>query len=214
VKPTVAVYIDGFNLYRRALAGTPYRWLDVRAMCEQALAGFEVGAIKYFTAMVKAPKSDHLMAGRQKVYLDAIQAYCGAEIHLGRFRRDPRPMEVHPYREDDEGKPVTVMVRKTEEKGSDVNLATHLIWDALHQEADAFVVVSNDSDLVTPISRLIHERGARVGIIFPVASPSRALMDTGAFPRQLREGVLANSQLPDPVVAADGRLLHRPQGWG
>ena len=35
----------------------------------------------------------------------------------------------------------------TEEKGSDVNLAVHLVNDAWHGRFDCAVVVSNDSDL-------------------------------------------------------------------
>lgn len=27
------VYIDGFNLYYRALKGTPYKWLDLERLC-------------------------------------------------------------------------------------------------------------------------------------------------------------------------------------
>ena len=31
------VYIDGFNLYYRALRRTPYRWLDVRRLAQLLL---------------------------------------------------------------------------------------------------------------------------------------------------------------------------------
>jgi hypothetical protein len=31
------VYIDGFNLYYRALRGTPHKWLDIAAMSAAAL---------------------------------------------------------------------------------------------------------------------------------------------------------------------------------
>ncbi len=31
------VYIDGFNLYYRALKGTPYKWLDLDAFCRKLL---------------------------------------------------------------------------------------------------------------------------------------------------------------------------------
>jgi hypothetical protein len=37
-------------------------------------------------------------------------------------------------------------VIKTEEKGSDVNLATYLLLDAFKQDCEAAVVISNDSD--------------------------------------------------------------------
>jgi hypothetical protein len=39
-----------------------------------------------------------------------------------------------------------------EEKGSDVNVASHLLLDTLSGDVDAAVVVSNDSDLRFPIS--------------------------------------------------------------
>ncbi len=28
------VYVDGFNLYYGCLKGTPYRWLDLGALCQ------------------------------------------------------------------------------------------------------------------------------------------------------------------------------------
>ena len=40
---------------------------------------------------------------------------------------------------------------KTEEKGSDVNLASHLLLDGFQQTRDTVVVFSNDSDLRVPI---------------------------------------------------------------
>ena len=42
-------------------------------------------------------------------------------------------------------------VRKREEKGSDVNVATHLLVDVLTGAIDAAIVISNDSDLALPI---------------------------------------------------------------
>jgi hypothetical protein len=38
-----------------------------------------------------------------------------------------------------------------EEKGSDVNVANHLLMDIFDQRVDAAVVVSNDSDLKLPV---------------------------------------------------------------
>lgn len=42
----------------------------------------------------------------------------------------------------------TVEVIKTEEKGSDVNLATYLVSDAYEKDFEAAVVVTDDSDLI------------------------------------------------------------------
>ncbi|MFV2063919.1 MAG: hypothetical protein ACC726_10470 [Chloroflexota bacterium] len=48
-------------------------------------------------------------------------------------------------------------VTKTEEKGSDVNLAAYLLLDAVDHDRDMAVVISNDSDLVEPIA-VVRER--------------------------------------------------------
>ena len=48
------IYIDGFNLYYGAVKDTPYRWLDVRRMCELLLPEYSIETIKYFTARVSA----------------------------------------------------------------------------------------------------------------------------------------------------------------
>lgn len=99
---------------------------------------------------------------------------------------------MHPWQYDEFGRPVTVRVRKTEEKGSDVNLATHLVADALHNSADAYVVV---------------------GLIMPSATPSKALVKTQPhIIRQIRTGVLAAAQLP--LILTDGKgEFRKPEGW-
>jgi len=56
-----------------------------------------------------------------------------------------------------------VQVIKTEEKGSDVNLATYLLLDAFAANCELRVVVSNDSDLKEPIRVMCHEMGRQVG---------------------------------------------------
>ena len=48
--------------------------------------------------------------------------------------------------------PRTVEVLDTEEKGSDVNLASYLLMDGFENDYEMAVVVSNDSDLQLPIS--------------------------------------------------------------
>ena len=108
MKPLVTAYIDAFNLCRRALRGTPHRWLDVRAMCEQTLGNVEVGSIKLVTAHVKAPKGDPGMTLRQRTYLEALQVHSGVAIHLGQCRRDRRWMESHPCEAHEVGAPALV----------------------------------------------------------------------------------------------------------
>ena len=44
-----------------------------------------------------------------------------------------------------------------EEKGSDVNVASHLLLDVLSGSVDAAMVISNDSDRRCPFERLANE---------------------------------------------------------
>jgi len=45
----------------------------------------------------------------------------------------------------------TALVWKTEEKGSDVNIATYLLLDGHDGLYDEAIVISGDSDLVEPV---------------------------------------------------------------
>src|SRR5947208_16760199 len=60
----------------------------------------------------------------------------------------------------------TVEVIRTEEKGSDVNLATMLLVDSFAEEFELAVVISNDSDLAMPIE-VVRQMGFDVGILNP-----------------------------------------------
>lgn len=66
-------------------------------------------------------------------------------------------------------------VFKSEEKGSDVNLASYLLLDAFRSDADTFVVLSNDTDLVEPLRIVKHELGKRTGALYPHRKSSGAL---------------------------------------
>ncbi len=59
------VYVDGFNLYYRALKGTRPKWLDLLRLSELVLpAGAQVERINYYTARVSG-KRDPEMPRRQ-----------------------------------------------------------------------------------------------------------------------------------------------------
>jgi hypothetical protein len=111
------------------------------------------------------------------------------------------------------GGPRTVEVIKTEEKGSDVNLATYLLADAFRADAGTLVVVSNDSDLLEPIRLVSEELGYRLGILNPHPNVSRALQRTRpSFTKQIRRGVLAASQFPEKLSDAQGTIT-KPATW-
>jgi hypothetical protein len=42
------IYIDGFNVYYGCLKGTPYKWLDVGALCSRLFPRDRINRIRYF----------------------------------------------------------------------------------------------------------------------------------------------------------------------
>lgn len=204
------VYIDGFNLYYGAVKDTPYKWLDLRRMGALLLPGRQITKIKYFTARVSARDDDPNKPTRQQIYLRALKTLPDLEIILGRFLSHDVMM---PLAQPAPGGPKFVKVIKTEEKGSDANIAAHLINDGYKKEYEAAVIVTNDSDLLEPIRIVRLELGLPVGILNPHKNPtSRVLAQHASFVRQIRQGVLAASQLPDVLTDAHG-TFHKPASW-
>ena len=68
------VYVDGFNLYYRAIKGTAYKWLDILKLCQLLLPKNQIIKIKYFTALVTARFSDMHQPNRQQIYLRALRS--------------------------------------------------------------------------------------------------------------------------------------------
>ncbi len=203
------VYIDGFNLYYGALKGTPYRWLDLGALCRRLLPRDDIVAIRYFTARVIARQGDPTQPQRQETYLRALRTLPSVEIHYGKFTTHRRRMLLA---DPPSGGSRTVEVLHTEEKRSDVNLASHLLLDAFHRACETAVVVSNDSDLRVPLIMVQRELGMRVGIVNPHPPHRRSRDLEATFFKQLRRSTLAECRLPDVLEDDDGRF-RKPDGW-
>jgi uncharacterized LabA/DUF88 family protein len=204
-----SVYIDGFNFYYGVLRKTPYRWVDLRKLCELLLPNNAVGEIKYFTALVSARPNDPDQPMRQQLYLRALRTVPGVSIHLGHFlsHEVTMPLAVAPGQRQ-----TYARVIKTEEKGSDVNLATHLLHDAHMGRFDVAVVVSNDSDLLEPIRIVRAQLGKKVGILNPHPTPSRALLPHIDFIKKIRAGALGASQFPTIMNDSVGAFT-KPAAW-
>ncbi|MDZ4257655.1 MAG: NYN domain-containing protein [Gemmatimonadales bacterium] len=205
------VYVDGFNLYYRALKGTPYKWLDIMRLVKSVLrSSNDIHKIRYFTAMVSG-KRDPEMPIRQQQFLRALRTIPEVEVHTGRFLASQKWAPLHlPPPEMFRPVPEVVSIVKTEEKGSDVNLASWLLRDAFRDEYDVAVVLSNDTDLVEPIRMVRHETGKPVGIMTPVNRPARSLTQVASFCRFLTPGRLAAAQFPDHLP---GTTIRKPAAW-
>jgi len=105
-------------------------------------------------------------------------------------------------------------VKRPEEKGTDVALATHLLVDAFDNQAETYAIITNDSDLVPPI-RLLAERGHNLALVSVVGEKYNKAFDTIGIKtiRQIREGTLAASQLPERITDQEGRVIRKPPNW-
>jgi hypothetical protein len=178
----VGVYVDGYNLYYggRALCGrgaSGWRWLDIRELVRPFVgwSGSNIEKVVYCTARVSSSDSASA-ATDQAIYLEALIRSRSIDVlEEGRYvswakeaplvdprsgEKAPRLLKVTGNERWDRSLPlrrsgdvVLATVQKREEKGSDVNVATHLLYDVLTRDVDAAIVVSNDSDLALPISR-------------------------------------------------------------
>lgn len=221
--------------------GTPgWRWLNVRSLVEDVIAqqgswsNVTLANLVYCTARIDAKTNPSAQAD-QDVYLKALLATKAVDhIEYGNYvartkkallavedaQKRPQivtsnwPLMV----QDGVGKSVRdarymVQYLHMEEKGSDVNVASHLLLDVLSGDVEAAVVVSNDSDLAFPI-RAARDR-VPVGLINPRESyTAGALAGSktdgvgGHWWWKLKRQTFAANQLPDPAGT-----FTRPAGW-
>ena len=202
-------YIDALNLYYRALRGTPYKWLDLRVLAETLFPGDEIQRICYFTALFDARPEDPSQPERHRTYLRALATIPGIETHYGVIR--PRT-KTRRLAEPIPGLPEYVRILDSEEKGTDVNLATRLLVDGFSGAYEQAVVVSNDSDLASPMRYVRDELGLKVTVVNPDNNnhTHRDLVDASTYVRRLRRSHLRRSQFPPEFDDDHGRITKPP----
>lgn len=204
------IYVDGFNLYYGCLRKTHFKWLDLKALFSNLLdSSHQITKIKYYTANISSRNGNNISQQRQKYYLQALTQYIPEiEIFYGHYlTHEVQAKVVNPP-------PEFIKIYKTEEKGSDVNLALHVLNDAWLNNYDSAVIVSNDSDLAESLKLVKTTHKKNIGLIFPNCDPkrkpSRELIQHVNFVKHIRKGVLQKSQLPDQIPHS---IIHKPHGW-
>lgn len=204
------VYVDGFNLYYGCLKGTPWKWLDLLSLSRALLPADTINRIRYFTARVSSTPQNPTGHQRQDLYVRALRTLPGVTIHEGHFLVTTVRMPRAHYGGSG---PRTVEVIKTEEKGSDVNLATWLLVDAFESDCDLSVLITNDSDLAEPMRVLKHRLKVRVGLVNPHhGSSSIVLRQEADFARSIRTSALQRNQFPPTLQDQHGRFT-KPPTW-
>lgn len=233
------LYYGARSVCGRGTAG--WRWLDIRALISNVIqtqgswTGCSIDRIVYCTARVDAVTNPSAFQD-QDVYLKAISKTGSVDwIEFGRYVARAKsgllatrtPVTGQPQIvtsdwpvmvQDSNGAPVRdarylVQYLHLEEKGSDVNVASHLLIDVLGGAIEAAIVVSNDSDLALPI-REVRKR-VPVGTINPqyglTAGALRGAKADGVGGHwwwKLHQAAYRACQLPDPAAGQK-----RPQGW-
>lgn len=170
------------------------------------------------------------MAGRQQVFIRALETVPNLTVHYGNFLESKTRMRLA---NPPPGGPNTAEVVKIEEKGSDVNIATNMLVDAFRHDCDQLIVVTNDSDLAEPIRIINKELGLPVGVFnphtqstadckhrhsgrggpAPKARPRIALRKVAKFFKDIQESHLIVAQFPNAFTDAAGRRLRKPTSW-
>ncbi|MBN8881019.1 MAG: NYN domain-containing protein [Salana multivorans] len=228
---------------RSQCRGLPHwKWLDVGVLAHRVVAGqrswpgASIERLTYCTARIDArhnPVGQH----EQDVYLKALLASGSVgHIEYGKYITgvQVRPLAVRGNRPGDPprlaaphwpvmiqaplGSPLPnayfmVSTLHQEEKGSDVNVASHMLADVYTGTVDAVVIVSNDSDLAFPVRRarelvpvgVVNPRGGRF------AGDLTGVPTEGAgshWWRRLGPTDFSECQLPNPAGG-----YTRPPAW-
>ena len=188
------VYIDGLNLYHGALKGSGYKWLDIRRLIETLFPRVHVGDICYFTAKMRTVRGNGGPRQRQDVYLRAVTALPNVKVIYGTHKKRGTSWE---------------------EKQTDVNIATEMIFDAFFSRFAHAVLISNDTDLVSPIRRIRDELGLRATVVNPVLVQSThdELRADATDVIEIEAKHLSASQLPPRMQDASGSWITKPTSW-
>ena len=216
MKKTI-VYVDGSNLYYGLLRGTSDKWLDLVSFAKSLLRDdHEIASVKYFASRVIDKSPDHHKSERQDKYFDALRNRPPVEIIEGYYREQGEWLapDREPCRScESKPRPDRVRVKRTTEKLTDVNLAVELLKDAYERSADAFVLVSGDSDLA-PAVRVVRYRLKLPVLVFnPQRSVCNELRKYSTYYRNLMPGCTRAHHLPLSFTTAEGRVIHCPDAW-
>lgn len=202
---TLAVYVDGFNLYHglHQQSGRKHLWLDLVALAQSLRPQSTVVKVMYFTAPVL---NDSSGLARQQRYLAALAAQNPnvLEIVQGRYQQKTKSC-----------RGCGSTWRVYEEKETDVNIAVNLVADAANKLTDAALIISADSDLA-PGVRLAKQLYPNlfVASAFPPNRVSNELKTLMPASFHIGMGKIRKSQLPPTVVdAATGKQWTRPPKW-
>lgn len=222
-------YIDAFNLYFGALKPNQCKWLNLETWLDRQFPKNNFTQIKYFTARVKPFEGDAGPCQRQDAYLTALSSLPRVEIIEGHYLvKETNALLAQAPASGSR----LVRIIKSEEKQSDVNIASHMLLDASRNRFDAALVISGDGDLATPIQMVVSEFNKPVVVLNPQRRSSYHLQQVATayrgthFERDQRSGrevkkrndgvrihLLQASQFPPLITLGNGAVVAKPSTW-
>jgi len=201
----VILYVDGYNLYF-GLKNAHYKrhyWLDIMALGRALVKDQQqLVAAHYFTSRIRDNGKNSEDRKRQNTYLEAL-ALQGVQCQFGHYLQKERTC-----------RSCRAVWPAYEEKMTDVNIACQLLLDAFDDAFDVALVLSGDSDLSTPIRRVLDRfPDKRVISVFPPRRQSKDLRNCASGYLYLGEDKLRSCQLPEKLTKPGGYVLQRPDSW-
>ena len=197
----VSAFVDGFNFYHAVHdLGQPHlKWVNIRALCEAfaPTPQFILGPIYYFSAYATWRVDAY---ARHREYVRALSS-AGVTPIMAKFKAKYRTCRSCGSRWTDH-----------EEKETDVNIATHLLLEAVRDSYDRVLLITGDSDIAPAVRMVKAEFPAKQ--IRILAPPGRSYsMDlvnaagTVKDARQLKMIHFERCLFPQHIYDAGGGLL-------
>lgn len=207
-KKRAVVYVDGFNFYHGSISGTPHKWLDLQKFFELLRNNDNVILIRYFTAQMHGQQGV-----RQQTYLQALDTLPKVRIVLGKYKTKRVPCNVSACSHSGDRRFAT-----WEEKRTDVNIAIHILDDAYQDNADIFVIVSGDSDLVPAVHQVkLRFPDKKIVTYIPARNKIRGaaveMRSAADKDATLPQNLLKLCHLPHEVSDGTGGTIRKPESW-
>lgn len=230
------IYIDGYNFYYGCLKGTAHKWLDLMTLFEQHILPsvlvhdknnqtrqsvlIEESSIKFFTAKIieSVSKSTDSVSCQARYHtalskthqsrIEIIEGYYA--VNKIRVKVvDPKSPDKNPNECGE------TQAWKVEEKQSDVNLALQIYHDAICNNVDHVVVVTNDTDIQPALEMIRANTDVIIGLVVPTLDDqrpaSKGLTKLAHWTRSPKEDELKNSQLPRVIPSRKPTI--KPISW-
>jgi len=202
------IYIGGFNPYYDVVKNTPWKWLDIERYFSLLLPHDDIQAIKYFTAKILGSHK-----ANQEAYIKALSTLNKVQIIYGLFKYKKLKCLV---------KNCTYQGSRVfdvpEEKRTDVNIAIHMIKDAIDDKCDRLIVVIGDSDLVPAVKAVKLIAPSKKVIVYVPASnrvrgAANELRNSSDRHKTLPNNLLSKAQFPDQLTDLKGGIIQKPEAW-